>query len=185
MSSTAEITYDQKEIAKFFSEKIVEIYREIDPARSVDNDISDILADGLLQEYKTSRSEKSFSGEAPGSFENTRRISTFSATRSSTILDKTLDIIPVLKINIKVVETGGGGHVVKITPIAFGKNLDGMDLYYENGKASVTHKYLSPLVDIWYTIKLNVNNGFHGEFDADIKVVGIKKFHVGPLNLDI
>lgn len=189
MSNRIAVTEQQKELALFFSKKILDVYSKIDPNFSRNDDSKDVIADALLHEYFGTEWKPSVAATVSGVVSNATgangTIVLVESNDSTSILKKDFTVPPAINVHIEVTNPSDGEYVLDISANIFGYGVGGLALHFKKGELSTNNKYLSPLIDIWYRASINFKNGAHIEFEADVKPIAIDKFHIGPLNLDI
>jgi len=185
MTNQVDTTSVKKDIAKFFAGKLVEAYRKIDPDFAKDTDPTDAYADALLHEYNGIEWKPSVAVKVSGISDVSEDVALFESYDSTPVIKKDFNIAAMIDVHIEVLNPGEGEYKLNIDASILGHNVGDLVLSFDNGVLSAENEYLSPGIDVWYRATINFNNGFHIEFDADVKPWLIDKFHIGPLNLDL
>ncbi|MCC5902716.1 MAG: hypothetical protein JJT87_12430 [Halomonas sp.] len=175
----------QKDFVNFFAGKLIEAYREIDPDFAKDTDPTDAFADALLHEYNGIQWKPSVAVTVSGIPNASEDVVFFEADDSEPVIQKDVSVAGIIDLHFEVLNPGEGEYKLNIDVKTFGHHIGGLVLNFDKGVLSTNNEYLSPAIDIWYRATINFNNGFHIEFDADVKPWLVKKFHIGPLNLDV
>lgn len=184
MTNKVDVVDVKKDIAKFFAGKLVEAYRKIDPDFAKDADPTDAYADALLHEYNGIEWKPSVAVKVTGVPDVSEDVTLFEGYDSTPVIKEDFEVLPKVKVHIEVLNPGEDEYELNIYASILGHDVDGLVLSFDKGVLSANNQYLSPLIDIWYRATINFNNGFHIEFEADVKPWLIEKFHIGPLNLD-
>ncbi|MNG92688.1 hypothetical protein JK621_06875 [Serratia plymuthica] len=186
MKNQIETSEQQKDIAKFFARKLIDASRRIDPSFSKDKDPTDAFADALLHEYNGVEWKPSVAVKVSGAHvsDTGEDVAFFESYDSTPIFQKDFNVAAMIDVHIEVLELGERKYKLNINANILGYKVGGLTLSFDNGVLSSNNEYLSPSIDIWYSATISFNDGFHIEFDADVKPWLISKFHIGPLNLD-